>query len=429
MLARKIGTRVLTLAVLSFPQYVLAAGWDLNTTVNTQVVHNDNIYLLLENEQDVTGAVFNPGLRVNRTEPDGRLSLGADISLTRYQDEPLFDRDEGQLDVSWLKKTERSSIGIDALYSKYSSLNQNLETSGLTNQPIDVLTSQVSPSWNYQLAETWWVGLTYTYVDTEYDEPGLEGFDNFKVVNFINFNADTLKLVLSKLITTRDKISLETKLTRYEGESGGLQVFQNYLFYYSALERELEYDYLEYKLGYIHEFSETQKISLAAGGGNQDVTSRIREHYFQNATEFAVDDWLEEKESKKTSVYSIDYNISGELSDVVLSVGRDRTTDSTGGLVQLSFARLSYGRSLTERLRASFLASREEREIDQATSVVVSGDRTRSVASAAISYQLSRQWSVSTQYRYLENDRDLDPDSATSNAVYLSLNWKDKSFY
>jgi len=431
MFWHKLAFRFLVLTSVVYPQLILAAGWSGETEIDTRVYYNDNVYLAVNDEQDATALVFSPSFKLSREQADQELNALADISVTRYQDKPLLDRDEGKLQLDWTKLTERSHFDINSAYSQESSLNQKLELVGITDQPVDVLTTSVNTSWGYQLTETWGVNLTYIYTNVEYDEPGIEGFNSIvRVINFINYRTDQFSFEFIKSLTEKDQLHLTVSNTKYDGESNGLQYDSFFFGYYSASERLLAYEYQVYQLGYAHSFSELHNISLFYGSSRQDVNNKTTRHYFDTAgTDTGADPQVVTESSQTGGVYNINYSYSRELSRLGFAIGRDRTSESTGGLVERTFFNFNYRRNITERLMFLLNADADKRKADADTSVVFSGDRKSFSLGPSIRYRITKSWYVSTQYRYLQRDLGGASDASQSNAIYVSMIWRDKDIY
>lgn len=431
MFGRKIFLSFLVVIVVLFSRSALAAEWSGETEISTRLNYNDNVYLAVNNEQEATALIFSPSYKLSRAQADQSFSALADINLTRYRNEPVLDRDEGQAQLDWTKLTERSRFNINGVYSQYSSLNQMLDVSGLTDQPVDVITKSASPSWGYQLTETWGINLGYMYSDVKYDEPGIEGFvDPVKLINFVNYQTDRFNFSIIKSLNEKDQLHFTVSNTKYKGESNGFQLVDILLGYYVARERLLDYDYQVYQLGYSHQFSELQSISLSYGRNRQDVNNQTRAHYFDPVgTEVLVDPWETFESSQRGNVYNINYAYENELSRIEFTAGQDRTSESTGGLVERTFLEFHYRHKLTELLTFGIVADAEDRKDDINTSVVSSNDRKRYSVTPSIEYQISRSWYVSGRYRFLKRDIDSAPDAAESNAIYLSMIWRDKNIF
>jgi hypothetical protein len=439
--------RIFSLLALSTFSTSLYAAWSLEPSYYLRAERNDNIYLSADeaNTLAVTGGAFSPRLAVIMEEETQKFTGDVDLSFTRYQDHEELNRDEGKLGLDWRKGTELSLFSVTGEYSSQSSLDPNLDVSGITDQQVDVLTTSVNPSWQYQFAERWAMILNMSYSDVEYDEPGIEGFSNFKVVNFLNYTNQSAGITFIHNFSEQDDISLSYTRSKYSGEGTGLQsdgvicgdtfscllggFFPPYNYVAQASERKLNYDYTVWQLGYEHRFDEVSNLSFQAGRSETAVDNQTRAHLFDiSMNEIAVGSWGRIQIDQSTSVYSLSYKQKSEISALEFSVGRNRVASSTGGLDETDTAKVYYSGGITERMSWAMDINREYRKPDENTNTVTVSKYTRTNITPSIFYKLDQDWSMSLGYMYSERDADSSVDSAKSNAVFFTMSWRDPQF-
>ena len=436
------------LLALSLISQTIMAAWSLEPSYFLRYERNDNIYLQTQdNELAVKGGTFGPAIKAILEEEDQSLVADVNLQFTRYKDHKELDRDEGKAGLNWRKATELSVYGISASYSDKSNLDNTLETSGI-QQNIKQKTSNISPNWRYQIGERWNVSADLSYTDTEYDEPGIPGYNNFKVVNFINSTEQSGSIALGREMTERDSISLTYYQSAYEGEGNGLQIIkglvcQNSIYdpnscakfpagptsVVQANERKQEYDYRVWQIGYEHLFQENSSVSLQAGSSVTQIVNQTFPHYFdQIFTEvFSIPPATRSvnQSEKKGQVYNVTYKQQSEISSFELSAGRNRVASSTGGLDETDTAKIYYTNSITERLSWSLDVNSAKYKPDQDISVLAVNNYRRTSASPYIYYKLNVNWTMSLGYIYAKKDIETDALPRESNTVFFNMSWRE----
>lgn len=437
-----ISLRFYIFVTLSLCSQSVLAAWSMEPSYFLRYERNDNIFLATpNNELAVNGGTFSPSIKTIMEEEDQYLVADVDLQFTRYSGEPELDRDEGKAGISWRKSTELSLYGIETSYSKKTNLDTTLDSSGI-DEVVEIKTANISPYWQYQFGERWGFSINLSYTDTEYDEPGIPGFDVFKVVNFINYVEQTATLAIRRELSETDSINLSYYNSVYEGVGNGFKIvgtvcgdpfsclFSGYPGYDRVAlvnERELDYDYQVWQLGYDHKFEENSNLSLLAGSSVTDIRNQTLNRYFdQNFNEILpVGLWVVTESEKKGQVYNIVYKQNTEISRLELSAGRNRVASSTGGLDETDTAKIYYIRNFSERLIWSIDLGRSRFNPDQDTIVQPAPVYTRVTASPLVSYYLGKYWTVSLGYIYTKKDIETELVLRESNTVFFNLSWRE----
>lgn len=110
-------------------------------------------------------------------------------------------------------------------------------------------------------------------------------------------------------------------------------------------------------------------------------------------------------------------------SNIQYSIGRFLQPDSAGGRAESDQFRVQYNKLLTQRLSVN-AAVRLTRNTDVGSVIAANNDtRDRANAQLAVAYLLTPEWSVSGGYRYAYLKDASAPNSANSNAVFLTLGY------
>jgi hypothetical protein len=421
---------IFVLLALTLTSQSIMAAWSLEPSYYLRYERNDNIYLATQdNELAVTGGTFSPAIRAIMEEEDQSLATDVSLQFTRYQDHEELDRDEGRAGLNWRKATELSMYGVNAGYSSKSNLDSSLETSGI-DQKVDTKKGNISPNWKYQLGERWNVSVNLSYSDVTYDEPGLPGALNFKVVNFVNYTDASINLDFILSLSEQDSVNFSYYQSRYEGISNGLQ-FSRYISgllqtYLEASERKVDYDYQVMQLGYVHQFNESQNVKIQVGANETNTQKQTRLYLFDQSENVSnIGSWIQSDTKNTGQVYNIAYNQKNEISRLELSAGRNRVAASTGGLDETDTAKIFYTGNITERFSWSLDINRANYQPDRDISVQSVTEYTRISASPSLSYAIDKDWSMSMGYRYSEKDIDTDELSRKSSMVFFNMSWRE----
>ena len=413
-----------------WPFFSSAAEWSLESGMKVKALYNDNIHLATtaNDEKGITGGSFNPSLIFKMDDEIQNFKAALDIDLTRYNNEPDLRRNEGALDLSWVKKSQRGQFSLSSSYSIESSLDHNLDISGITDQEVTRNTASISPSWTYSLSEKNMLLLQYSFTDTRYDEPGssVSGYENIKIVNFADYQQQTYTGMLKHLFTESDNVSFTVSLTDYDGEGNGL-LFGGYgpfEAYFVATEQFTEYRNVAYQIGYSHSFTETQKLEFSVGTNKTETERLTRQHniVFVPPSDNPLS-WITSESERRGNKYNFSYEYNAENENISFVIGQDFVSESTGFLVDQQRAIFDYSLKNSERLTLGLKLSASNDETVVEASGDTLADRKRAVMSPFLRWRLAKDWSLTVRYSYSYLSRDTDVTNAYSNGIYLRVDW------
>ena len=205
-----------------------------------------------------------------------------------------------------------------------------------------------------------------------------------------------------------------------------------------------EYDYWTSRVGFRHLLSETDQISISMFYSDYDAsdidsnTSTVGTNL--NYTKLLSDYWRAETSAgfrrsklerdtagstdtdhESGGLLDISLTRTGETRDFRFNVSRSINPSSIGVLNQTDSLGVSFIQRWSERLSSSMSASWSSRET--VGSQQASNDRDLIRASARLDYRMSRHWSLSGEYRFIEQEFDETSNQAESHAALISLRY------
>jgi hypothetical protein len=385
-----------------------AAEWSLQPYLAITGEYDDNIRLTPESQDEAWGVTLSPDLSLNYLTEILRARAHAALDIVRYDDDSL-DSDEQLYEfLARYRSSELTTWSLRAAYQLESVLRRtsvdeaadvivppeeglpvadplNPETStdvGLVEREVERSTTTFAPAWTRRLTERFTLGLRYRYRDVSYDDAEDTGLTDSQRHSGVTS--------LAYLLTERDQLIGEVSYerTRYETDP-----------------EERTFEQWELTAGIRHLFSETLTGRFDAG--------------FRSTSAKQGD--LDEDDTGYVARASLDKR--GERTVWSGRVEHEVLPRSTGVLVQTDRLALFVDHRLSERWRATLLGEIFQEEGLREESGV--RDRFQYEISPALRWLWTPELSLELTYRrlYQEIDDDDGDEDATSNAVYLTVDY------
>ena len=334
----------LTMALLCLTSGAMAADIKILPLLKITGEYDDNVGFSRNNERDDYIAIVGPALNLEyRTE---KLSLKSEtgVDLYRYSDIKELDRENKTLDLSaGYSITEKVGINGAVSYLMDTTLQSELEETGLVNFRSDRerLTLRGGGSW--RISELWDIGLNLTGGKTKYDWWGYSDYDTKSVSLSCN----------RRLKNQKDLFTVQPYYSRYVSDNSEVKTWGM-------------------SLGWRRAF--TEKLSLTAFLGARHTSTR----YSMLVQESVLDPrfppyfgihmliYTEVDETEKNWGGTADSYLSytGETFSARLGLNRDLAYSPTGDPIDRTRLYLTMDRDLTRRLSASFSCSLSSSESD-----------------------------------------------------------------
>jgi predicted porin len=410
---------VALLATLSAGAAVQAAEWSLDPEVSVRARYDDNYRLTADDKLPVWETALLPKLTFARSTENSRMAGVAGLNLRRF-DEDGLDTNDRFLAFSSSHASERSRWGLNANYTLDDSLSSELVEGQLFLDRVPRERWSLSPSWSHSLNEVIGINASYQYVDVSYpDAP-----DNQQ---YAGFQHHTANLGLGYSLSSKTRLITQLGLSRSERSDDTL----------SSDSRSLT-------LGLEHQFSERLSGSASVGSGRTETdyeqgflscSGVLLPGFFFGVggsvcvdpntlvlIPFSVETATTTARSSNT-LYNAGLRYLIETGELSVSASSSITPYTNGGMTRNERFGLTGLHRFSSRLQASLsLDWYRTRNTDDVSSSL---DRTTVSLRPSLRWRLDRDWTLTTGYRYFQQEYEGSIDSASSNAVDLTLtyNW------
>jgi hypothetical protein len=373
-----------------------AAEWSIDPTVSVGAGYNDNVTMRIDDEVSSAEAFFRPAATFSVNTPTSGLSGNLAFDFRRFEDDSDLNDNNVRFTANTYRTTERSRFGLDLGLIKDTSLDSQLEETGLVFDRVDRLSKSISPNWIYGFSPRTSLELSYRYVDV--------GYSNTDETAFVDYSSHSASASLVRLLSEKLTVSATLSTTLSDNEN------------------DVESTYTYAQGGGSYRFSETVSGSLFAG------VRRTKSEYTANSLIpiFSGDILIgfiplseDVSNSDWGSVFSGSINRKFLRGETELSASRDISNDISGALIQVTRIRLynryGFSETLDGALNLEFYRS------EATNSVTTNLNRDYFVVSPSLTWNVEQFWRISASYRYRKQTYDDTNGDANQNAAYLTL--------
>ncbi len=167
------------------------------------------------------------------------------FDFRRYEDDSNLDDNNSRFEINSFHNLERSRLGLDLGFIKDTTLDSQLEATGLVFDRVDRQRINVSPNWTYILNERTRVNASYSYTDVEYKNAGGTGF--------VDYTLNSAQASLTRVLNEQTTASITLSRTKSDNDN------------------DVESTNTNLQGGASYQFSETLSTSLFAGVRRTEV--------------------------------------------------------------------------------------------------------------------------------------------------------------
>jgi hypothetical protein len=376
---------ILVLAICAGGQSASAQEWKLSSNISQRVFYSDNLLLSRDRKIEDFGFLTTPSLTLERNSPTSHIELGARLEFAEYLDHSDFNSQDQFLTLSIDQAiTERSALRLGAGFTRDTTLKNEQDITGrFLDDSFRFISWNVAPGFAYLLSPVDQVVARGSYREVEYDTNEKTDYQYFGPA--IDYNRRL------------------SELTTFNATIGAFRFIPD--------EPGSDYtDTLSTLFGATYESSE--RFSVNGGVG---LAYSMRH----------------EDDRKDTSDlgYRLKFNMKYLMSEQTsLNVALSHDTEPSGDGDQVVRNRASVGLShkLTPLTNLGL-------KVDYADNVDILGfegdsttdEDTSRYASVrpTIGWQLTEDWTLEAEYRFRYRLFDDDGGSASSNSVFLTLQY------
>ena len=386
---------VSTLLLAACAASVDAAEWKIDPTIRFRAGYNDNIRMSIDDEISSAEATLSPSALFSVATPESGLSGDLRFDFRRFEDDSNLDDNNVRFLTSSYHRMERSELGLDVDFIKDTTLDSQLENTGLVFDRVTRYRINVGPNWTYNLDERTNARFSYKYSDVRYNNTD---------TGFVNFHVNSGQASLQRTLNERAVASITLS---YNQTSNDNQVDTNNT---------------NLQGGGSYRFSETLSASLFAGvrSTEADFSQTTQIPIFSGDT---IIGFVPLNENVSRSDWG--YTFSGSLTKDFLrgqtgvSASRDVSFDVNG--IPIEVTRLNwnnlyrFSETLSGNLDLDFYRS------ETSNNARNNLNRDYYTLEPKFNWDFRQFWTISGSYRYRKQTFDNTGDDATQNAAYLTL--------
>jgi hypothetical protein len=362
-----------------------AQEWKLSSSMSQRALYSDNLLLSRDREIDAFGFITTPALTLERTSPTSHIGLDARFEFAEYLDHSEFNSQDQFLDLDIDKAlTERSALHLSGNFTRDTTLKSEQDVTGkFLDDSFRFISWNVQPGWAYLLSPVDQIGVRGFYREVTYDTDQKTDYQYFGP-----------SIDYSHRLSELARVTASVNAYRFIPDEPG----DDYT------------DTLSTLFGY--SYSSSERFSIGGGAG---VAYSVRH---------------EDDRKDTTDVgYRLKFNMSYDISDQTsarVSLSHDTEPSGDGDQVVRNRASIGLNHKLTPLTTAKL-------NVDYSDNVDIlgfEGDSTTDENTSrytsvrpAVAWQLTEDWSLEAQYRFRYRLFDDDGGSASSNSVFLTLQY------
>ena len=367
----------------------------LDADVAARVEHNDNIFLVSDPEDSVTGIIITPSLSGIIRERNWETRLHASLGIQKYSDHDLDSNDQF-FDLSGRYQAQRNIFSLNISHNLTSSLSTVSDDFGLSRTRIKRKTQSISPTYTRLITERLSSSFSYIYSDVDFIDA--EG------TNFTPYITQTGVVSLQYALTEKDDLSFILQAVDYESKN-----------------KLVTYQLFTTNIGIDHSFSRTLSSNFQIGVSRQSTTSlrTVTEDFFGGIIILT----REIDAKNRGLVFNIGLTQILETGSINANISRNDTTNSFGGLNVTNAIALNYTKRLSELWQYDI--NGRYSDITSISSGSSSTDRDIFSFEAIARYSISAHWEFSASYRYLlrKFKSDTSSNAPHSNRIFVGLSY------
>lgn len=362
-----------------------AQEWKLETNISQRVLYSDNLLLSRDRDIETVGFITTPALHLERNSPTSQVALDGRFDFAEYLDHSEFNSQDQFLDLEVDQAiTERSALRLGASFTRDTTLKNEQDATGrFLDDSFRFVSWNVAPGWAYLLSPVDQIIVRGSYRNVDYHTDRKTDYEYFGPA-----------IDYSRQLNELERVTATIGAFRFIPDEPGR-------------------DYTD-TISTLFGYSYTSSERFSIGGGLGVAYSMRHEDPGKDTDEvgyrvkFNMKYLLSDQTATRVSL-SHDTEPSGDGDQVV----RNRATVGLDyKLTPLTTARLN----LDYADNVDILGSEGDGTSDEGTSRYAS-------VRPAIAWQLTEDWSLEAQYRFRYRLFEDDGGSATSNSVFLTLQY------
>jgi len=384
--------------LLSFGAVIHAAEWKIDPTLRFRAGYNDNLRLSNVNEISSAEATFSPSAIFSFTTPTSGASGNMRFDFRRFEADSNLDDNNSRFEINSFHNLERSRLGLDLGFIKDTTLDSQLEATGVAFDRVRRQSITASPNWTYTFNKRTQVSANYSYRDVEYI--------NSNDARFVNYTLNSAQTSLTHVMNEQATASITLSGSQSDSDNDVKSTNIN-------LQGSTSY-----------QFNETLSTSLSIGTRRtQTDRSQASRVFILSGNAIIGFIPLTQNVSNSSSGLTFNANITKTFlrGEIGLSASRNISNDFNGEPIEVTRLGATnlyrFSETFSASLNFSFYRSKSNNNIAARL------NRDYIQIDPTFSWRLKKFWSLSGSYRYRKQTFDDIKDAATQNAAYLTLTY------
>ena len=380
----------------ALPAVCSAAEWKIDPTIRLRTGYNDNIRINIDNELSSSEVTLIPSAVFSVKTPRSGLSGNLRFDFRRFLEEDNLNDNNVRFEVDSFYKMERSEVGFDVDLIRDTTLDSQLEETGLVFDRVNRLLKRANPTWTYNLSDRTSLETGYTFTDVDYEKAD---------TGFVDYTSHNAQLSLKRVINERTfaTVTLGSSLTDNDNDVRSI---------YSYLQGGANYQFNDTFSGSLFvgvrrttsEFK--QQIPIFAGGafvGFAPISNNIENTNWGGVFNGSL---TKRFERGSTSI-SVSRDITNTISGVLFEVTRLNWTNN-----------YKFSETLSADLNIALYSSKDDSDL------ATSEDREYYDVNPRLNWDIAQFWRISASYRYRNQTFDRSNRDATQNVANLTLTYR-----
>ncbi|NOZ37491.1 MAG: hypothetical protein GXP11_05375 [Gammaproteobacteria bacterium] len=374
------------------------AEWQIDPTLRFNAGYNDNIRLNTSNKTATAVATFSPSTVFSVATPTSGASGALRFDFRRFEADSDLNDNNARLTTNLYHNLEQSKLDLNLSFVNDTTLDSQLDATGVAFSRITRQSLNVSPQWTYAFNARTNVSANYSYNSTKYKNSGNTVFVNFT----INSGSISLKHILDE--------RLEGSITL-----SGVQ---------SNNDNKTESTNINLQGGASYKLSDTWSSSLFVG------VRRTNTRFTQNSSTpifSPVDNTLigffpltqDVSNSNQGLTFSAALNKTLQRGGITLTATRSIRNNFNGQPIETTSLRptirYQFNETLSGQLNMRFTTTKAD------TNLTSSLNQTSYQIKPAITWNITNFWRLYGNYLYRKQTFDSTHKDATQNVVSLTL--------
>jgi len=376
-----------------------SAEWKVEPTVRFRAGYNDNVRLDIDDGISSAEATLSPAAVFSRTTQKSGLFGDLRFDFRRFEDDSNLDDNNVRFNTKYIRRMERSQVGLNLRFVKDTTLDSQLEETGLVFERLTRYLIDGGPEWSYSFNDRTSLRSNYSYSDVQYKNSGASGF--------VDYTLQSGQVALNRVLNERSTASITLSHSRSDNDN------------------DVKSNNSNLDAGASYQFSETLSASLFAGARytETDFSRNSLIPIFSGGTIIGFIPLTEDVSNSSTG-----YTFRGSLSkkflrgETGLTASRN-ISNSTNG-IPIEITRLSwknlyrFSEILSVTLNLNLYNSQSENSASRQL------NRDYYQFNPGVNWNFKKFWRISGTYRYTKQTFDNTNDDATQNAAYLTLSYR-----